>query len=117
LNTNFTDPKTTCTCYNPKCNASEFDTKFLGDDTVNNHNGEVYIYKCKNCDNTWLYYFIEKDYSKSGRWYRGLISDCKLQTLMPADAVEYLQQLDFYFYGGSFFKSNGHKGSGKLRID
>jgi hypothetical protein len=35
----------------------------------------------------------------------------------PENAVEYLESLDWYVYGGSYFESTGEFGQGKLRLD
>jgi hypothetical protein len=34
----------------------------------------------------------------------------------PENAVEYLESLEWYVYGGSFFESTGTFGQGKLNI-
>lgn len=80
--------------------------------------GEVSVETCRACGRHWLRYFLEYEaFSKSGRWYRGLISEDVAHTVTPSSAVAILENLDWYFYGGSYFDTAGKKGSGPLAVD
>jgi len=37
--------------------------------------------------------------------------------ITPENAVEYLESLEWYVYGGPFFESAGMFGHGKLQVD
>jgi hypothetical protein len=94
-----------------------FESTHLGCDETNGRFGEVNLQKCKQCSSIWLHYFVEyESMSKSGRWYRGIISDETSKHLTPESAVLCLDQLDWHFYGGSYFEKSG-KGKGKVNVD
>lgn len=96
----------------------DYDTVSLGVDETNGRFGEVSVETCKACGNVWLRYFVEYEfYSESGRWYRGLVTREMLQSLKPEQAPELLTNLPWYFYGGSYFRTPGRKGSGTITID
>lgn len=80
--------------------------------------GEVRIKTCKTRGSTWLHYFVEFEYrSNSGRWYRGSVSPESVENLNPAQAAEVLERLPWFFYGGSYFQSNGARGGGRVAVD
>lgn len=80
--------------------------------------GEIKFRECINCHQNWLSYHIEyPHYSKSGRWYIAKIHKTKLELITPKNTIEFLENSDWYFYGGSYFNNTGKKGKGKLRID
>jgi hypothetical protein len=104
-------------CDQPTCNAAQFDIYEMGTDRSHQRYGEVRVYTCKKCQKIWLNYFIEKDYSNSGRWYRGQVTRERLQELTPETVVNYLEHLSYYYCGGSFFNTTGKISSGPLRLD
>lgn len=107
-----------CTCMTPPFHHSEFESAEIGVDETKGRFGEVTIEKCKRCSRKWLRYFVEYEaFPKSGRWYRGLISHDIANTITPQSAVEILEGLDWYFYGGSYFETAGKKGSGPIFVD
>lgn len=108
----------TCNCQNPPILYSNFTKNFIGTDTTNGRFGEVSIESCKQCNAIWLHYFVEyESVSKSARWYRGLISEEDVSNITPANAIAYLKSLEWYLYGGSYFNSNGERGSGNISVD
>ncbi len=118
MNTTNINEMENCPCNTPQCNAENFSINFWATDNTNNRFGEISIYICKHCNTQWLHYFVEYEaFSQSARWYRGKITTQQLQQLTPNKAVDFLQQLDIYIYGGSFFKSTGKYGSGAVRAD
>lgn len=101
-----------CKCFNPPFDFADFDSHSLG--TAADH-AEISIQICKNCGTKWLHYFFENEaFTKSGRWYRGLISDQETAHLLPDKAVSHLENLNWYVYGGSYFETTGRYGSGKI---
>lgn len=62
-----------------------------------------------------MHYYVEfESFPKSGRWFRGLISDEILPLVEPETALTVLEKLEWYFYGGSFFGGRG-KAAGLIR--
>jgi len=105
-------------CSNPPFYFDDFQIIPIGIDETNGRFGEVSIHICKSCQSKWLRYFVEYEaFSESGRWYRGLISDEVANTVTPENAVEILEGLDWYYRGGSYFKTDGQKGSGRVSVD
>lgn len=96
----------------------DYDTVSLGVDETNGRCGEVTVETCKTCGSVWLRYFVEyESFSESGRWYRGLVTRNLIQSLKPEEAPALLSSLPSYFYGGSYFRTLGRKGSGPVIID
>jgi hypothetical protein len=59
---------------------------------------------CRACGRIWLTYGFEIEaFSKSGRWYRGLIAPDAARTVTAASAAALLESLDWYWAGGSYF--------------
>ncbi|MBV8327693.1 hypothetical protein [Chryseobacterium sp.] len=111
-------PKINCTCEQPPLHYFNYKKTSLGIDVTNGRYGEVSIDECIHCGRKWLHYFVEYEhYSRSGRWYSGLISEDDLSVIIPENAIQYLESLEWYVYGGSYFASAGSIGSGKARID
>jgi hypothetical protein len=105
-------------CSNPPFYADDFHITEIGIDETYGRFGEVTIQTCKSCQSKWLRYFVEYEaFSESGRWYRGLISDEVANTGTPETAVEILEGLDWFIRGGSYFKTPGQRGSGRVRVD
>jgi hypothetical protein len=107
-----------CPCHNPQANADVFSTSDWGMDNTHNRFAEIRIYTCKHCSTQWLHYFVEYEaFSQSGRWYRGKITPQQLAELTPEKAVAFLESLENYIYGGSFFNIKGQWGSGTVRAN
>ncbi len=76
------------------------------------------IATCRACGSKWLTYFVEYEgFSRSTRWYRGLVSAEVAASVTPETAVAVLDGLDWHFAGGSYFGSSGAKRSGPIRVD
>jgi len=104
-----------CRCMTPPFDYRDYDTEPLGVDETNCRFAEVTVETCKACGARWLKYHVEYEaFSRSGRWYRGLVSPDVLSGLTPAQAPAVLAGLPWYFYGGSYFETTGRKGSGPL---
>ncbi len=107
-----------CKCHKPPLLFSDYKSRLVGIDTTNGRYGEVTIEKCVHCKSRWLHYLVEyESFSRSGRWYRGLISKKTIKTITPENAVDVLKSLEWYLYGGSYFSSTGQKGQGHVNVD
>ncbi|WP_374461960.1 hypothetical protein [Chryseobacterium taeanense] len=100
-----------CSCEKPNSNYTEYRSSELGIDHTNGRYAEVSFQQCKLCQRIWIHY------SKSGRWYKGIVSKKDRPNITPENAVEYLESLEWYVYGGSYFESTGEFGQGKLNVD
>lgn len=86
--------------------------EYLGMDDVY---AEVSVLACPNCGRRWLRYFYEIEaFSRSGRWYLGPLSVAAEASLDVHNAREILAQLDWYFYGGSYYEGRSGKRSGAI---
>lgn len=111
-------PGRRCGCETPPFRSAEFDARFVGVDPTLGRFGEVSIQTCKRCGTAWLHYAVEYEaFSRSGRWYRGKLSDDAAGRVTPENAVAHLEAMDEYIYGGSFFGTTGARGRGALRLD
>lgn len=107
-----------CRCIRPPFRYLDYETVSLGVDETGGRCGEVTVETCKACGSIWLRYFVEYEFfSESGRWYRGQVTREMIESLTPEQAPELLARLPWYFYGGSYFRTLGRKGSGPLTID
>ena len=78
---------------------------------------EVTLLYCRHCGRYWLRYFYENEaFSRSGRWYLGALPPAVLANVGLANAREALEELSWYFYGGSYFDGRWGKSSGKIRL-
>ena len=99
----------TCSCLEMAFARWNFDEKYLGTDR---NYADISIRRCQGCGRYWLHYHYENEaFSKSGRWYRGLISPEAADSVSAENALEILGKLDWYLAGGSFygcvFKTSG----------
>ncbi|AZA76825.1 hypothetical protein EG347_04485 [Chryseobacterium sp. G0186] len=111
-------PQIGCACEKPTPNYTEYRSSELGIDQTNGRHAEVTIQQCKLCQRIWIRYFVEFEHiTKSGRWYKGIVTKKDRGQITPENAVEFLESLEWYVYGGSFFESTGTFGQGKLNVD
>ena len=77
---------------------------------------EVSVLVCPDCGQRWLRYFYEVEaFTGSGRWYLGAITADQLSALSVDDAKGALEQLSWYFYGGSYYGRSG-KAAGEILL-
>ena len=108
---------TDCTCCRPPLNAANFNIVNWGTDTTNGRFADITLEECKVCGVLWFKYLVEYEaFSHSGRWYRGVVTPGQAQILQPGQVVEYLEQLNWYIFGGSYFSSTGAIGKGRLAL-
>ena len=99
-----------CGCAGGKFGGDGFVKIDLG---IDDHCGEVSLIRCKQCGRLWLhYYYVKESFSKSGRWYHGLIPPGEEGAVTLDNALEVLGRLDGYWCGGSWYHGNVVKGKG-----
>jgi len=104
------------TCLEPPFLRSDFDSTFVGVDDQSGRFGEVRIEQCQSCGRRWLTYFFEiEGITESGRWYRGEIGPDDGTPLAPTAALAIIGNLEWYFVGGSYYRSEGTRTSGEIR--
>ncbi len=102
----------------PPVDYRDYDTEDIGVDTARGHFAEVSIDTCKQCGKQWLNYHYELEaFSKSGRWYRGLITAEQVKDVTAAGALRMLAGLPWYLYGGSYFNTSGERSDAPLNLD
>jgi hypothetical protein len=108
---NYSNVAKTCECQiSPSHNLS--DVLELG---LDQNDGQITVLACPTCGQFWLKYFYENEgFTASGRWYLGAISPEQCSSLILENAVSTLEELDWYFVGGSYFGGQVSKGSGKI---
>ena len=107
-----------CRCLDPQCRFDAFDRIEIGVDETNGRFGSVELYRCKACERCWLRYHVEyESFSRSGRWFRGLITTEQATSVTPENAAALLASLPWHFYGGSYFDTPGKQGSGPVAVD
>lgn len=102
-----------CQCFiKPDLNL-EID-KILGMDEIFS---DVILLVCPNCKTRWLRYTYELEgFTGSGRWYLGALSTMDVSRLTVTNAKSILEQLGWYFFGGSYFDGRAGRSSGKIHI-
>lgn len=111
-------PKIGCICENPPLNYQNYIEFYSGIDYTNGRYAEVTMSKCKYCNRTWLNYLVEFEaFTKSGRWYKGIVLEHDVSKINPKNSIKYIEELDWYIFGGSYFNSTGMYGKGKAIVD
>jgi hypothetical protein len=89
---------------------THFESTDVGVDTASGYFGEVRIERCRKCGREWLKYLYEQEaFTKSGRWYRGLLAPGQAREVTADTALDVLAGLPWHFYGGSFYDSTGQR--------
>ena len=106
------DPNKDCNCLIIAPQSLDF--KELG---MDKRYAEVSVSNCKNCGRHWLRYFYENEgFTASGRWYLGSLTSEQLSELSLENAKQTLENLDWYYCGGSYFSGRVSKASGKINL-
>ncbi|MGH2537453.1 MAG: hypothetical protein ACRDHL_08680 [Candidatus Promineifilaceae bacterium] len=80
--------------------------------------GEVSLLICPNCGRHWLRYFYEVEvFSRSGRWYLGLVTPEQAAALTAESARRTLEGLAWYYYGGSYYGGRSGRASGEIWLN
>lgn len=78
---------------------------------------EVSLLVCADCGQQWLRYFYENEaFTASGRWYLGAIHAEQAEHLNAENARIILENLDWYYYGGSYYGGKSGKTSGRILL-
>ena len=73
---------------------------------------------CSACGRHWLKYLYEMEaFTASGRWYLGAITSEHASTMTAENAKATLEGLSWYFYGGSYYRGQNGKTSGKIYLN
>jgi len=109
-------PKLGCGCEKPNQSSSDYRTSKIESDNSNDNGAEVSVLQCRLCQRIWILYVTNSQLSQSERWYKGIVAKKDLSSITPENAIEYLEKLDWYIYGGSYFKSEGTFGQGNINL-
>jgi len=110
-------PAKECKCLSTHFQDVEFTRTDIGIDSTDDRYGEVSFHRCNGCDRVWLHYLVEYEaFTRSGRWFRGLIDDSDMATVTPENAVSILDRLEWHFCGGSFFGSISKRRRQKIEV-
>ncbi len=110
--------KLDCVCENPPLNYLNYISCYIGIDKTNWRFADVNIEKCIHCNRKWISYLVEfESFTKSGRWYRGIVLENDLIKITPENSIKYIENLNWYIFGGSYFDSRGKIGKGKVHVD
>ncbi|WP_267402836.1 MULTISPECIES: hypothetical protein [unclassified Chryseobacterium] len=110
--------KLACACEKPTSNYTEYRTSELGTDHTHGRNAEVSIQQCKLCQRIWIHYSIKSEnLPETEKWYKGIVSKKDRPQITPENAVEFLESLEWYVFGGSYFENTVEFGQGKLNLD
>lgn len=107
-----------CVCEKLPPDYRNYVSSYLGQDPTNGRYAEVTIQQCINCKRKWINYLVEiESFSNSTRYYKGVVTEENLSKITPENSIKYIERLDWYIYGGSYFGTSGKFGSGKATID
>jgi hypothetical protein len=95
-----------------------FDSRYVGIDPTKGRYGDVTVETCRACRRPWLrYHVVYESFSKSGRWFRALVSDEVARHVTPESAVSAIEAAEVRFAGGSYFDSTGFRHKGSINVD
>jgi hypothetical protein len=108
------EPVTACSCFTyPSGDLVVF--RELG---MDERFAEVSLLACPCCNQFWLRYLYEVEaFTASGRWYLGPVAPEQASGLAVGDAKSTLEGLEWYFFGGSYYRGRGGKASGPLLLN
>ncbi|MBW8522497.1 hypothetical protein K0U91_13390 [Chryseobacterium chendengshani] len=110
-------PKLGCGCEKPGQSSSDYRTSKIGTDKTNERDAEVSVLQCRLCQRIWIIYLVNSKLPQSEKWFRGIVAKKDLSSIIPENAVQHLENLEWYLYGGSYFESEGTFGEGKIIVD
>jgi hypothetical protein len=104
-----------CRCMVPPIDHRDFAKRELGIDEAKGRFADVAIDRCEHCGALWLAYHYELEgISKSGRWYRGLITSAQAEAATAGNALRILAGLGWHLYGGSYYDTAGKRSDAPL---
>jgi hypothetical protein len=91
------------------------DQRSLGRDETDGRSADVEVMQCGKCSRLWLHYQVEYEaFSRSGRWAVALIDEDTANGMKPEEAAGFIDEQDWYIFGGSHWGHSGKRGSGNL---
>lgn len=103
-------PPGECRCATPPIDHRDYEPADMGVDDDHGRFADVRIDRCRWCGRLWLQYHHELEaFSRSGRWYRGIITPGQAARATSANALQILAELPWHLYGGSFFDTTGQR--------
>ena len=104
-----------CACEKPSPNYTEYRSSELGTDHTDNRDAEVSFQQCRLCQRIWVYYAVSSAGSPDAtKWYKGIVSKKERLQITPENALEHLESLEWYVYGGEFSENTPTFGSGNI---
>ncbi len=92
--------------------------RFFRDLGMDSRFAEVSLHVAPACGHYWLrYYYVVEAFTASGRYYLGLLPAEQAATLTAAEARGALEDLPWYYYGGSYFDGRSGKASGPIHLN
>ena len=108
------DPKLHCYCLRGDFRLTKYFFKYLGWDSEYGVSSSL---TCRDCGRRWLrYYYCDEAFSKSGRWFCGLLEYFLSERVSADNAKHILETMDWYYRGGSFYSGLVSKQSGKINL-
>jgi hypothetical protein len=99
-----------CRCATPPIDHRDYEPADMGVDNDHGSFADVRIDRCRWCGRQWLHYHHELEaFSRSGRWYRGVVTPGQAARLTSGNALEILAELPWHLYGGSYFDTTGRR--------
>jgi hypothetical protein len=90
------------------------DERYLG---MDQRYAEVSLWRCAACGQIWLRYQYEMEaFSESGQWFLGAITAAEADGLTAECAKETLERLEWYYFGGSYFRGGRGRASGNIAL-
>jgi hypothetical protein len=103
-------PDGECRCETPPIDHRDYAPADMGVDDDHGRFADVRIDRCRWCGRLWLHYHHELEaFSRSGRWYRGIITPEQAGRATSTNARQVLAELPWHLYGGSFFDTTGRR--------
>ncbi|MDX2213082.1 MAG: hypothetical protein SFY66_07310 [Oculatellaceae cyanobacterium bins.114] len=101
-----------------ECLAGNFSALLqVGDAYVDDQFAEVSVQICSRCGQLWLRYFYENEaFTRSGRWYLAPLPPHEYTKLRREDAKKWLENMPWYYCGGSYFDGKVSKTSGRIYL-
>ena len=105
-----------CQCMVPPFHSADFDVTPVGVDQPNGRYGDVSVARCRRCGQHWLHYYVAYEaFERSGRWFRGMVSAWRARRIRPETAIEQLEKMKWFFYGGSYYNTDGKRSARGMR--
>lgn len=108
-----------CDCLDTPLSGDQYEVvREVGADPTNGRYGQVTILRCQGCARLWLRYQVEYEgFSRSGRFFMGLIFPDLAAEISAEAAIPWLGSLPWYLFGGSYFDGRQGHTSQPLYVD